>query len=288
MLSTHSCPGLATSDDRSGAVVSTGDAGGEPYLVGIREFHWGETESFGPRSYRLRLAFSDPGECDIQYALAGEDDVQGYRYGVFLTQAGSFLASTSYASDAILLSAGPVDLTNEESGTGGAYASTTRVAGLDVAEQLDITIISRGNSPGVSGAALGFSVALSVECQHPFDVIDAKVGNYSSLSGPINLDGVVAGVAVTASVEAAETVATIPIQDGGVFVLSSGIHAGAVSVDHPGGQEQYVVFRNSIDQLREFASGSGDYRVEVIRVGALPGGVLNSVCEPVGEITLSG
>lgn len=253
----------------------------EPYLVGVNEFHWGETQSFGPRSYRMRFEFSQAGECDFAYALAGEDDVQGYRYAFFVLQDDDFFVRTSYSSEAIFVSSGPVDLTDEEEGTGETYTSNVFISGYDVSPErpLDIAIITRGNVPAAQLAAPGYSLAFSINCGgSPFDVAEARVGDYANLIAPINLDGTVAGFATTASATVASAAAAVPLDDGGMFILSSGTHAGIVSINHPEGEDQYVVTRTSTPEmsnlLREYASGPGDYVVDITRVGALPDVVL--------------
>lgn len=242
-----------------------------PYLSGVREVHWGETDPTDGRSYRLTLQLSEPAQCDFADAFAGQNDVQGYRNALFLQHDRGYFSSVSYGSEALIVSAGPVDTVDEEQGTGGEYRSIGRISNYDLEGVAVITYLSRSNSPASTGVAAGYSFAFSVQCDQPFDILEAKMGDFAALSGPINLDGTVIAVAATASVASGTAHASIPLADGGVFVLAaSQVNAGTVAVRHPAGEEQYLVFRGSLDTLREFAFGAGEYEAEVLRAGALP------------------
>lgn len=228
----------------------------------ITEFHWASNASLDGFAMEYLVDFQKS-DCKVYAGSSGgglgphmlsmEETSDGYA-GVGWSSGGSASAH-----------AGPVDTRDTSSASGG---QSLHGMGGTFDGTMRFTLLANHVAPAERTSLVdeGYSVGISITCDKPFTVHDARAGT-AHLFDPDNLAGG-AGVSSEASADV-QDVAAASFASPTVRVLAEnfGVEAGRVQLDHPGGHEDWPMasgfFVPGLDGHHLVEDGPGDYTATV-------------------------
>lgn len=214
-------------------------------LSEITELHWaikGPVEAF---VFEVRLDFGDENECEMLRGTATQTSEPG-PVALSIQEAESSqgwgLSSRGGGLGYANAHAGPVD-TRTLLGGEGSSASLHGSSGT-FSGPMRFTLIGR-DLHGWDNSFMGeeYSAALSIACDEPFAVLEARRGQTALMADANNLSGGAGADVFIAGSANVQDQASIDIQSPLVRAAAAGFgaHGGQVVLDHPGGRETWTV-----------------------------------------------
>ncbi len=177
-------PRLQSSDSKAYPII---DDGRPPYLAGVTEFHWATSNTYEEVAIRFALRFhKSQTVCQRTIAASGEYEPEGYAALVIGSLFGSEpinSESTYDGDDIISVTRGDISYrVPVASGGDRKYRlfSDDSIIYTNIPELpflSEITIIARGLKAVEGSFSDGYSAAISISCDSPFDVVGGYLGD---------------------------------------------------------------------------------------------------------------
>lgn len=231
-------------------------------------FHWATKERFDRRVHRLVFKMSETSTCTYSVAHSGRTIDSGYQY-FDLLQHGN---KTDFSTSAQRLSGESFVRTDAFTRTAGAgsnreYSNVNVSRDLPSAGVTTLTLISRNQQPTASSVIPGYSLAVSIRCDRPFEVLNGQVGSEASMLALEELSGRSAGTVIGATAAALmHTVDTFALNSGIYLSLAAENQIGTLRIKHPAGVVDSILELDA--DFYDLPSGAGRYQIELTRSAA--------------------